>query len=166
MPDGLAVGQTVEMDGFFTQAKWLRGRAPSDVERRIGYRSGRLRDGWYLMFLMRKPSVLEFELRGMSYMSGGVEQGHLPDPPDPRTAERRLGDDGFNVSGIKKKLVDEIFRVNGPGRLCKVVPIADPFGDSDYPPGSGIPQWILTRELPFRVAAVVGPRQTYSGTYG
>lgn len=161
----MKVGEEQRMKGFFTKALYLRGRTATEVERRLGYRAGRLAEGWWLCFLLEMPVAAEFEVRGYSQMSGGVAQGHLPTPPDPRNAEQRLKGGGHDLSRIKAGLIADTFKLRGPDRLAKVIPARAAFGDMDYPPGSGIPQWTLIREKRFRVAAFVEPGKTYQGNY-
>ncbi|MCX7889744.1 MAG: hypothetical protein N2422_08470 [Rhodobacteraceae bacterium] len=159
----LVPGATLRRAGFFTRAGFLRGVVPAEVERRLGYRAGRLAQGWWLLVLTEMPGPADFELRGYSQMSGGVAQGHLPQPPDPRTAEARLGAEGFDLGRIKAGLIRDTFRLAGPDRLAKVVPVAGETGEADYPPGSGIPQWTLTRPLAWSVAAFVAPGRVWMG---
>jgi hypothetical protein len=156
------VGDIVAARGFFTKAHWLRMRSSEEIERRIGYGPGRLADGWWLLFLIEMPAASDFEVRGYSHFSGGVVEGHLPMPPDPRTTEQRLRDDGYNLANIKRNLLATVFRLEGASRLAKVKPVR---GGSDYPPGEGIEQWTLIREKPFKVAAFIGPGQRYEGLY-
>lgn len=160
------VGDTLSAKGFFTQAMWLRMQAQETLEDRLGYKRGRLREGWYLLFMVQMPRADQFEVRGYSHMSGGVALGHLPNPPDPRNSEQRLRDGGYDLRRIKESLVRETFTLNGHLRLAKVIPIARASGVDDYPVGSGIPQWTLVTDLNFRCAAVVAPGAMYTGLYG
>ncbi len=160
----LAVGATVRRKGYFTKAGFLRGQPCAEIERRLGFRAGRCAQGWWLLFLTEMPRPEDFELRGYSQMSGGVAQGHLPRPPDPRTAEARMAGQGADLSRIKAGLIRDVFRLSGPDRLAKAVPVAGGTGENDFPPGSGIPQWELTvRALAWQVAAFVPPGRTYDG---
>ena len=160
----MQVGDIVTKGGFFTQAHYLRGQTSAEVERRLGYGPGRLSQGWYLLFILNMPDVEDFEFRGYTHFSGGVVQGHLSSPPDKRTAEERVRKSGVDVIRSKQKVIREVFTLQGPHRLAKVIPVR--YG-TDYPPGSGIPQWELRegREKRFKVAALVGPGQVYNGNY-
>jgi hypothetical protein len=169
------VGEMQRLKGDFSKALYYRGQPAAEIERRIGYRSGRLREGWWLMFLTVMPTADQFEYRGMSQMSGGIEAGHLPQNRSGPTAEDRLRSGGFNLSGsaqqtigLKQKTIETVFRLIGAERLAKVRPVAQAHGDPDspdYPPGSGIPQWTLTEPLVWVAAAFVAPGQTYQGNY-
>ena len=150
------------LDGYFSKAVHYRRQPPDELERRIGYSAGTLREGYWLMFLTRMPGVGQFEVRGYSHLPDGKEVGGR------LNAEERLRAEGYNLSGtsyqrkgIKHMLVEEVFRLVGADRLAKIRPVRR----GDYPPGSGIPQWALTEPLPFVAAAFVGPGETYDGNY-
>lgn len=165
MTGTLTVGGTANLRGFFTKALYVRNQPSREIEKRLGYRAGRLDEGWWLCFLLQMPKGDDFEVRGYSQMSGGVAQGHLASPPDPRNAEQKLAADGVDMVKVKGNLLRDVFRLSGPERLAKVIPARGEFGENDYPPGSGIPQWTLTKPLQFKVAAFMGPREDYQGNY-
>ncbi|MEA2838601.1 MAG: hypothetical protein QOD89_3151 [Bradyrhizobium sp.] len=162
MPPTFSPGQRVAMTGFFTKARFLRRQPASELERRLGYAPGRLAKGWWLLFLEQMPTPDDFEFMGYSYMSGGVSQGHVRPGP---TAEQELKAGKYDVFGLKRRTILQTFRLAGPDRLAKVVPIGGESGSMPYPPGSGFPQWKLIQPLPFRVWGSVGPGQVYSGDY-
>jgi hypothetical protein len=155
-------GQSVEITGFFTKARFLRQQSAAELERRLGYAQGRLDKGWWLLFLEKMPTPKDFEFMGYTYMSGGVVQGHLRPGP---TAEQRLKAGNYDVFGLKRRAILQTFRLFGPERLAKVVPIGGESGTMPYPPGTGFPQWRLVQPLPFRVWGSIGPGQVYSGDY-
>lgn len=163
----MAVGAEIIKWGFFTKALYLRSQPSHELERRLGYRTGRLSQGWILLFMEDVLGETDFEFRGYSQMSGGVAQGHQPNPPDARNSEQWLRDNNYDLPRLKQKIVREVFAYSGPERLAKVVPLAGEFGEDDYPPGTGIPQWTIVRPkgVKFRVAAEIGPGQTYLGNY-
>lgn len=147
----------------------------AEIERLIGYRAGRLRDGWWLMFLTELPTIDQFEYRGHSHMSGGRIQGHLPQNANSPTAEQRLENEGMNLTGtsyqkkgMKQKTIEDQFTLAGSKRLAKVRPVADAARDPlipDYPPGTGIPQWTLVVPLRWKAAAFIAPGTMYQGNY-
>lgn len=161
----MKVGAEISLRGYVTKAHWLRSKSPGEVEALVGYREGRLRDGWTLLFLLQLPSAAEFEFRGHSYMSGGIIRGHLAGASSRPNAEQRLIADGIDIARLKAGIIQNVFRTSGSNRLAKVIPIADPHGQNDYPVGRGVEQWELVRALPFKVAARMGPGETYSGLY-
>lgn len=169
-----APGRTFDCGGFFTQMRYLRGQSPDEVERRLGYRPGRLRLGYWLLYLLQLPKLEDFGLRGYSQLSGGVEQGHLPGNAGGPHAEERLRRDGFDVEKLKLRVLNEVFTLSGERRLAKILPLA-PEGpvqadrrdakEPEYPPGSGIPQWRLHRPLPWHAVAKLAPGGSYRGSY-
>lgn len=163
----MQVNDEVFKDGYITKALYLRMQSPREVERRLGFRTGRLDQGYWLLFLEQRLVPSDFEFRGYTQMSGGVSQGHEDSPPDPRNAEQRLRDDGYDLLAMKERIVRDVFKYSGAERLAKVIPRARAFGDKDYPQGDGIPQWEITRTggVRFRVAAALGPNEVYRGNY-
>lgn len=155
-----------KLKGYVTKAKFIRGQSAGELEARLGFRKGRLNGGWRLYFLDEMPRPDDFEYRGYSQMSGGVERGHNPARSDGRTAEDRLRGSGADLMRLKERTVREVFAISGSERLAKVVPNDPATGENDYPPGTGIPQWQLTRELVFHLAAKLGLNEVYQGDYG
>jgi hypothetical protein len=111
MPAPLVVNSSVSMKGFFTKALFLRSQPAAELERRLGYASGRLLNGWWLLFLLRMPTPNDFEFMGYSQMSGGIPQGHLH-PPGGLTAEQSLAKAGYNLVRLKQKVIMEVFRLS------------------------------------------------------
>lgn len=161
----LRIGQEIDAKGFFTQARYMRGVSLGDMERRVGYREGRLAEGAALLFLTRMPRADEFQFRGYTHMSNGVPLGHRPDAGTRLNAEQSLVADGVDVAALKAKIISGTFMVEGWTRLSKVLPARDAFGSNDFPPGPGIPQWEAMKPLPWRVAAILKPGETYRGDY-
>lgn len=162
MPVTLAPGQVVPMSGFITKALFLRQQPSHEIERRLGYAPGRLATGWWLLFLQQLPAPPDFEYMGYSYFSGGVAQGHLQPGP---TMEQELRAAGNYLLKLKRRTIAETFRLFGPDRLAKVIPVAAQAGTMPYPPGSGVPQWKLIRDLNFKVVGKIAAGQVYSGDY-
>jgi len=162
MPLALSPGHSIAMAGFFTKARFLRQQSAPELERRLGYAQGRLGAGWWLLFLQQMPTPNDFEFMGYSHMSGGVAQGQLRRGP---TAEQQLKTGKFDVFGMKRRTILQTFRLSGPDRLAKVVPIADQSGSMPYPPGTGFPQWKLIQPLTFKVVTRIDPGHVYSGDY-
>ena len=161
------IGSIETSAGYITQAKFVRMQSASELERRLGFRAGRLKDGFKLMFLIDVLVPDDFEFRGYTQMSGGIERGHKAAFAKGPNAEQRLASDGVDLRRLKEKICRETFAYQGADRLCKVVPHAAPFGDADYPAGTGIPQWeiLRNRSKRFKVADLVAPGQAYSGMY-
>jgi hypothetical protein len=140
-------------------ASHIRGRKPNLLENLLGYRPGRLSEGWYLLFLLDQISANDFELHGYTHFSGGRAKGSA------LTAKEALRTQGVDVERIKRRQATERFKTHGPDRIAKVVPVIEHSGIETYPPGHGIPQWRLTSAKRFRVKALIGPGQAYLGDY-
>lgn len=155
----MKVGETIKLKGYITQLHFVRGRKGLQLEKLLGFKAGRLNMGWAMLYLTKLPKPSDFQFRGYTQMSGGVSQGHLDNPLDRRTAEKRLEDDNYDVVKLKEWIIRDVFSVSGSKRLVKIVP--NPDGkrrtNKDYPPGKGIPQWELITRMPFKVAAVMLP---------
>ena len=82
MASTLAAGQIYFTAGFCTHAFLLRGKSLSDLERLLGYRSGRLAAGAALLFLEQLPGPDDLELARYTYFSDGAIQGHKLTPED------------------------------------------------------------------------------------
>jgi hypothetical protein len=160
--DAPSPGDPLPLKGFFTQALFLRGQSGAELERRLGYSSGTLAAGWSLLFLDETLTADDILLRGYTHFSGGVPQGHLETPPDPRTAEKRLADEGYDLARIKARLVNEVLATEGPRRVAKVLSRRKA---ASYPVGSGVPQWELKNPKRFRVKAVIEAGAVYAGDY-
>lgn len=151
------VGELVKMSGYITQLHFVNKRTGPQLEQLLGYKAGRLGFGWALLHLTKLPRPGEFQFRGYSQMSGGIPMGHIKNKGDRQTAEEMLREKVDDLVKLKERIIKSTFRVSGPKRLVKVVPNRKPSGSKDYPPGLGIPQWELTKKLPFKVAAVILP---------
>jgi hypothetical protein len=159
----LTVGSEPLIAGYVCKARDVRGQSPSELERRLGYRTGRLEQGWYFLFLLRLPTISDFEFRGYTHLSDGIPKGGKHPPED---VMRREGWSGIDIDRMKRKLIENgTLTVTGFQRLAKVVPVIRHTDAETYPPGSGIPQWRLKNPLPFKVKAHLGPSQAYLGDY-
>jgi hypothetical protein len=137
------LSQQISLTGFFTSQKFLRGQSLSELERRVGYRPGRLMaKGAAVYAFTRVPELWEFELGGYTNVSGGIKENPFPLTPaeilyyarNPQIAR---------PEAIRKQNARAEMSVHGENRLVKVRPIL--WDDQDtYPPGSGIPQWRIS----------------------
>jgi hypothetical protein len=134
------IGDRAKVSGYVTQEKYLTGRTLSDLERYLGFKSGRLAMGATFLKLDRVPGQAGFELAGYSMTA----------------AHRHTTPEGLDISKLKE-LVLAKWTLVGPDRVVKVWPQIrnDPAMDPDeqYPPGSGVPQWRLLAEIDATVVA-------------
>lgn len=162
-PNASSVGTTGKFSGNFTKAKFIRGQSCSELELRVGYGSGRLDHGYWLLFALEKPDPANFEFGGYTHFSGArIGDPRIGGERASVEAElaRTLGGSGA-VAEAKKRHVDDL-QLIGPDRLAKIIPVAP---GTEYPVGSGIYQCNIPAPISCRIAAFVGPGETYQGSY-
>ena len=173
-----AVGDFVREKGFITRLIGVINRPASYLEGALGFRAGRLKQGWMLLALKEAVAPEEFAFAGYSESSGGETVARTPSGAELRTridavaraestdADARLGT-GY---GLLKRQVADSFALSGPERIVKVVPHMPHMSamppDEQYPPGAGLPQWVLLKPKLFVVAAVVGSGEQHAGGGG
>ena len=174
VPLPIAIAERQQLKGDFTFANFLRGKAPSRLERDIGYRAGRLGQGWWLMLLTEMPRPEDFEYRGYTHLPGGQQFDPVLKTGVGPTTHAAMKTAGMNLDGspavsmgMRARTIAEKFSLSGPRRIAKVRPVAAPAeepGVPDYPPGMGIPQYTLVRPLWWVAAAFVRPGEAFQGT--
>lgn len=140
----MRIGSMINAHGCFTQERFLlvNGHSLKHMEYLLGYRRGRFEKGIYVGLLTQLPRADEFEFGGYNMI-----------PTDKLSADRFRG---MNITPqFKEQFIRDNFTLNGPDRLVKVFPVLRHSGEETYPPGPGIPQWMLTKELPFQVIQVI-----------
>ncbi len=155
------LGETHKADGFFGKLRWLVNKPADELEQRIGYGSGRLSQGWWLLLLMEPIGPDDFEFAGHSHLSGGrighprLGNGRVTAHDDLRGI---LSPEGFRR---QQQNLATSFTTAGVDRVAKIVPRSG--DDGAYPPGTGIPQWRLLVPKSFIVAASVPAGHKYLG---
>ena len=171
MPAELTMGSVHQMTGFCTHAFLLRGKPLPELERLLGYRSGRLAAGATILFLEALPTAEDFQLAGYTYFSDGALQGHKIPPADrdPYRMESLLktenGWSDAQLRAYKQKMIGTKLVIVGHERLAKLIPSTLHTVGEDYPPGTGIFQVKIVRPLRFRVKASITPGQKWLGDY-
>lgn len=162
-PNASSVGLEDYFSGNFTQAKFLRGHDGSELENRIGYGSGGLASGYWLLFALEKPDASNFEFGGYTHFSGSRIGDPLLGTQRP-TVESRLSSDLGGSSAVLKRKEMHIkgIQLFGPDRLAKIIPVERVH---EYPAGSGIYQCNVPRPIRCKVAAFVAPGEIYRGDY-
>jgi hypothetical protein len=134
----LFVNQVINAKGYITDSKYLWGTV-EDLTVKLGYEPGRLSNGFFVAYLLRKPQINDFETAGYSI-----------------TPEHRYKDPVELDKDVLKALALNAMSKIGNTGLVKVFPVIkhnsamDP--DKQYPYGKGgIPQWKLTKEIPMHV---------------
>jgi len=170
----LQVGQLAITKGFIARLIHVVNQPAAELEQRLGFRTGRLGQGWMLLLLKESIAPGEFAFAGYTNSSGGrskvttpsgIEHTPIEDQVRARSTaiDEKLGTGWFK----QQKDLAGSFVLTGSQRIVKVVPhmphMAGIPDDVQYPPGTGVPQWILTKEKQFLVAAVIGRGGTYAG---
>jgi hypothetical protein len=158
----ISANQAISLDGRFTQARFLEQRSSHEIERQFGFAPGQLGNGWWLLLMEQIPSPSDLESSGFSYMSGGVNQGHLR--PGRPVGEPQAESGVRDVFGLKQRTIRQRFRLTGLDRPAKVLTADGKQSTMPYRPGRSMPQWRLVRPLPFRVWSFIGPGQVYRGS--
>lgn len=138
----LSLGAKVQVSGYVTKEKFLKGRTLEEIEKILGYHPGRLANGATFLKLDRVPQPGEFSLAGYSQVAD-----HRATPPT-----------GIDVNKVTQ-MAAASFAATGGDRLVKVFPAighnASLDNDHQYPPGAGCPQWKLTTKIDATVVAIV-----------
>ncbi len=141
----MIVHKTLHLDGFITQEKYVKGRSLGELERILGFHKGRFARGVKVVTLTLMPKMEDFELRGYSQVAGHRFQDQFG---------QKL--DHLDIQKLKRMAMLN-WGLMGPNRLIKILPEIrhDQALQSDhqYPPGSGIPQWLLTKKMPMTIIA-------------
>lgn len=138
----LTIGASLQVSGCVTKEKFIRGRTLADIERSLGFSAGRLREGMAVAALRRLPEPDQFQLAGYSNVA----------------THRHVTPTGLDIERLKATALAS-WSIVGPERLVKVLPAIrhNPSLEPDlqYPPGDGVPQWIVTPQIDAIVVAVV-----------
>jgi hypothetical protein len=135
-------GYMETVSGYFTTERNIRGLTTRQIEERLGFRLGRLKNGARILALYREPSPHQYVPVGSTLFPRG---------------------EGLNAKELERTKFS-------PGawlgeRLVKVVPeLQRSKGESD-PPSSSIhaEQWELTEEVPAREVCRLKAGETYWG---
>jgi hypothetical protein len=151
----LIIGQKIQVRGFVTDEKFIRGQSLQEIERRLGFHLGRLQSGAGFVLLNSYPSLNSFHVRGYSQVAGHHFQ---------RQYGQTVG--GLDLMRVKRNVTDH-WRDNNVN-LVKVLPntrhdvaMKD---NMQYPPGTGIPQWEIDKNYPVD-GTVVSVHTDYSLPY-
>ena len=144
------------LDGFFTQQKFIAGQTLTELERRLGYRTGRLSQGAYVYRAEVLPANSDFELYGYSQIPG--DRSNSADGQYSRSkADEIWGTANYDLNKLKN-MARNGWRLTGPDSLVKVIPVIRHSSKEEYPPGSGVPQWRITNAIRCRqMGFVKGP---------
>ncbi len=162
-PKPLVLGTLVDLKGDVTQNRWVGARSARDLERSLGYSTGRLSAGWTVILLKQTLQPADFRFSGLTIRSGGRE-GLPADTPAADQLRRHVSDIVLAERGaagyldLQKKALASI-TPTGPDRIVKIIPVtphnAGMAPADQYPMGGGGLQWTLIRPCSFLVAMTV-----------
>src|SRR5438477_12971267 len=136
------IGDIVSISGCITQEKFIAGRTLAEIEKILGFHSGRLSGGVAVVALTQLTDMKQFDVAAYSNVA----------------THRQKTPDGFNIEKLKAN-ARATRAITGLDRLVKVLPPLrhDPNMDPDfqYPPGRGAPQWIMKVPLWGKVVGIV-----------
>ncbi|MGR3436517.1 MAG: hypothetical protein ACU0CO_16790 [Shimia sp.] len=155
------VGQCVTTTGFVTILRNIVV-APNDpvgIAATLGFGPGSFGEGYWLLVMARHGHVPAdgFRFAGYTNSTGGVVQPTGETIHD--AFSERYSDHPIDRAQRAGVLADAHRRLNAAGldRVARVVAVGR--RPSSYVPGHGVPQFVLTRPVPFDVVARVAPGQ-------
>ena len=153
------IGKTTYQKGCFTRLKEIAGASLSEIEVRLGFRTGRLSQGAYVVQACELPGVHEFDLIGYTNVPADY---FLTD----KKYDKKKSDALYGVHDhdkLKKNLVIPSWETSGLNSLVKIIPVISHSDLETYPPSSNrIAQYLVNSPLRCRVAAFVEPHRHFS----
>ena len=138
------IHQQEKQAGCVTQQLYLQGRSLAEIELLLGFHKGRLKMGASFWVAIVLPTADEFDFAGYTQVAGHRTTSQYGNINNPLRKDEKEAYDRR-----KKMVIDKWSTVNGSERLVKVKPIMEPDNsmdnDTQYPPGQGIPQWVIKK---------------------
>ena len=152
------IGETIYRAGCFTLEGYIVNQNLDGIAYRLGLPQWMVAHGIYISYALRLPNMNEFELAGTTRDSTDKfvdYSGTTPKYDAQRFESLYTSNAAVPVSfqSIKKKYHD-VFGVN------KLVKVLAPSADH-YPPGTIVPQFLMTSSLPCYVAAFIPPNGNF-----
>lgn len=145
------LNEYIQIRGCITQEKYAKGRSTAELERILGFKTGRLFSGYVVAALEQVPHLDEFELLGYT-----------------QVAEHRFGAEalqGLDVNKLKQTVQQTVFSITGNNKLVKILPDLPHqqfmSNEEQYPTGLGVPQWKLVKPVYARIIKVVKEGEKY-----
>jgi len=145
----MELGSTKMCSGFVTRQLNLQGQSLEEIERRLGFHTGRLKAGAEFYVAQKLPAPHQFDLAGYTQVADQhtkEKYGDINNPADPMLLR-------------KKELAADQWSEKGYNRLVKVIPVTRHDNsmklDIQYPPGTVIQQWKITEPILFTLEQIV-----------
>ena len=160
----LKAGDLASFKGNVTTLISITPGAEAHVEEMLGYHTGRLAGGYFVLVLKQALTPQDFEFDGTTLRSGG--RSGLPAATDaldaarPRVHDAILSERGpAGYEALQSHVLKRSDWLSGRDRIAKVLPAirhdADLPPNIQYPMGGGGLQWKLVRDCTFLVVAEV-----------
>jgi hypothetical protein len=150
-----------------TQEKFIKGRTPKEMESLLGFPEGYLRGGAIILALRKLPENHEFAL-AQSYTNvpqdpklAPAQNAALFTPQQVEVDKRILKRDPLDYL---KTMARNCWSGSGGNRLVKVTvnkTASYPGVNDIFPPGMGVPQWILVKPIEAEVVAKISYNDKY-----
>ena len=157
----MPIGQSTDVYGFITQEKFLRNKSLAELERLLGFQTGRLAQGAIISYLKQLPSAEQFDFAGYTQVADQHFKEQFGNHSAIQKPDKGESEKDFNarILRIKNNIIQKIWAETGPERLVKVKAVTPHSNnitlDEQYPPGDGVPQWKLKVGIPARVVAEI-----------
>jgi hypothetical protein len=154
-----------KVKGFITQKGFLIGKTPQQMERLLGLPPFSLQNGAGIYALLQLPRNHQFSLaKGYSQMA-----------QDSKTAksenQARFSDKETEIEmrilkrsplDYQKQMARNNWALEGNNCLVKVVGASKlSFSKENYPPGEGVPQWVLDEDMDAKLIASLNYDQPF-----
>ena len=166
-----STGDFVHATGDVTTLSSVWGLDASQIETRLGFRRGRLNDGWSLLFLLEPVRPQEFIWGAVTAYSGGwkfdPDANEYVPVIDLKRAEHLVAHQSDRVAdaaltAFQNRQTPHVNVRHGAHRICKVLPrMPEQFKGRawyyEYPnaPVHDVPQWKLVRRKLMKCVAVI-----------
>lgn len=164
----MSIAGIVITRGYFTTLKHVESLNAAELERLVGYETGRLATGFIVVRLCDDQVIRpgDFRLEASTRWSEGIVNSKDPNKAG-GNVERLLGARGQDVEKLKEK-VAAFFARRGPDTPAKVLPTLRHAAGMKYPDGQalepdisgqplrgGVPQFYLEQDRRFIVVQAV-----------
>jgi hypothetical protein len=160
----LTVGETRKFTGDVTTLNAIGGpRPPAAIEEMLGFRAGRLSQGYYFLLLKDGLTAGDFDFGGTTMRSGGrygkPQASRDDDGRRTHVSSQMRHEYGEAEYERRKQQLAPGAQTSGPRRLAKIFPVeglGDTFSPAvEFPMGGGGLQWTLIQPKTFLIALEV-----------
>lgn len=158
MLNELTVGNYYQFDGCFTYEGYIIGQNIGEIARRLGLPQWRMKEGIYIAYALRVPSVNEFEMAGITLDSTDKFVSYDKNKMVYNADKFKTLYKGMNLQEMKQMY----HKTFADGKLVKVIARKKHIQGTEYPEGTLVPQILITSQLPCLVAAYIPPQGMFT----